>query len=490
MKSRKRLRKVVVRVEAPGPNGNANTVCRVAILLLVVIALGAAAPSRGYAAVRTVCASGCKYTTIAAAIVAAKAGDTIRILDAVHTEWNITVDRNLTIKGLGATKTAVDGGSPSPNGTVFTVDSGVTARFQNLTIRNASNDALVNNGGTVTISDSTLSGNFSYDNGGVFNNGGTIAISNSTLSDNVGVFIGCLTNDDGTVTISNSTLSGNGGEFAGGCLFNNGGTLTISNSTLSGNSTNRGGGAVSNQNGGTVTISDSTLSGNTAAVGGAIVNQGTLTISNSTLSGNTVFPIFGPGFGGAIANGGTLTVSFSTLADNFASAGAVGGGLDNVDSVTLKNSIVGDNSGGDCVGTVTALGANLDTDGSCGTTNFTQVTSAQLNLGPLALNAPGSTATQALLSGSAALGAATDCTDVTENSVTFDQRATLRPDPGDVVCDIGAYEFQEFAGQAKCERKSDSALVQQYGSLSAAASAYGLSTVKALHAAIKRSCGR
>jgi pectin methylesterase-like acyl-CoA thioesterase len=86
MKSRKHLSKVVVTEEAPGPNGNANTVCRVAILLLVVTALGVADPSRGYAAVRTVCASGCKYTTIAAAIAAAKAGDTIRILDTVHTE--------------------------------------------------------------------------------------------------------------------------------------------------------------------------------------------------------------------------------------------------------------------------------------------------------------------------------------------------------------------------------------------------------------------
>jgi pectin methylesterase-like acyl-CoA thioesterase len=133
MKSRKHLREVVVTVEEPGPNRNANAICRAAILLLVSFAFGLAAPSSGYAAVRTVCASGCKYTTIAAAIAAAKAGDTISILDAVHTESNITVDRNLTIQGRGAAKTAVDGAA---NGTVFTVGSGVTAPFQNLTIRN------------------------------------------------------------------------------------------------------------------------------------------------------------------------------------------------------------------------------------------------------------------------------------------------------------------------------------------------------------------
>jgi hypothetical protein len=255
------------------------------------------------------------------------------------------------------------------------------------------------------------------------------------------------------------------------------------------------GGAIDND-GGTITISDTTLSGNFASSNGCLDNEGgTVTISNSTLSGNTVSGLgpFGAAIGGAIANfSGTVTVSFSTLADNaavtFDSAVIGGGGLWNAGNATLKNSIVGDNSGGDCVGTVTALGANLDTDGSCGSTNFTQVTSAELNLRPLALNAPGTTATRALLLGSAAIEGVKDCTDAAENSVTSDERSALRPDPGEVVCDIGAYEFQDFAGQAKCERKSDSALVQLYGSLSAAASAYGFSTVKALAVAIQASC--
>jgi hypothetical protein len=87
------------------------------------------------------------------------------------------------------------------------------------------------------------------------------------------------------------------------------------------------------------------------------------------------------------------------------------------------------------------LGANLDTDGSCGTTNFTQVTSAQVNLGALALNPPGTTATQALLPGSVAIDAAPDCTDVFLQPVTTDQRGVPRPDSGESACDIGAFEF-------------------------------------------------
>jgi hypothetical protein len=46
MKSRKHLSKVVVRVEEPGPNRNASTVCRAALLVLVLF-VGLAVPSRG-----------------------------------------------------------------------------------------------------------------------------------------------------------------------------------------------------------------------------------------------------------------------------------------------------------------------------------------------------------------------------------------------------------------------------------------------------------
>ncbi len=210
--------------------------------------------------------------------------------------------------------------------------------------------------------------------------------------------------------ISNSTLSGNSAPYGGG-IINFEGTANISNSTLSGNSATYYGGGIFNLKGtantGTFTISNSTLSGNSAGVyGGGIYNTGTVTLSNSTLSGNSA-----PG----------------------------GGSLANFNAASVKNSIVGNSSGGDCYGTITALGANLDTDGSCG--GFTTVTPARLNLGPLALNAPGSTKTLALLPGSVAINAAPDCTDVSGSSVTTDQRGVVRPDNGESACDIGAFEL-------------------------------------------------
>jgi hypothetical protein len=412
----------------------------VIILLLTLLACELPLPSSSYAATLTVCASGCGYTTIAAAIGAASAGDTISIQDAVHNEANITVDRNLTIQGQGAANTAVDGGA---SGSVFVIDAGVTVTIQNVTIRNGFayyGGGILNDGdGTVTISNSTISGNSTPgpgSGGGIFSIG-TVTISNSTLSDNFAGDYGAGIFNGGSVTISNSTISGNSAPYngsSGGGIFNSG-TATISNSTVSGNSASGGGGVYTY---GPVTIEDSTLSGNFAIYGsgGGIFNFfSTATVTNSTLSGNS-----SAGSGGGIWTYGTITVSFSTLSGN--SSASSGGGIFNYNGeAAIKNSIVGNSSGGDCYGTTTAFGANLDTDGTCGNSNFTQVTSAQLNLGPLALNEPGTTETLALLSGSVAIDAAPDCTDVAGNPVTTDQRGVFRPQGP--ACDIGSFELIE-----------------------------------------------
>src|SRR5262249_6350091 len=147
-------------------------------------------------------------------------------------------------------------------------------------------------------------------------------------------------------------------------------------------------------------------------------------------------------------------ISFTTLSGNSASAG---GGIFNSNNtvngnttVNIKNSIVANStSGGDCAnfGTWSATGANFTTNGAC--PGFTQVTPAQLKLGPLADNG-GPTQTHALLPGSVAIDAAPDCTDLGGNPnrptklapadvVTTDQRGVSRPQGK--TCDVGSYEF-------------------------------------------------
>jgi CSLREA domain-containing protein len=154
--------------------------------------------------------------------------------------------------------------------------------------------------------------------------------------------------NNGTLTVNNSTLSGNSatiplldGGGSGGGIFNNG-TLTVNNSTLSGNSAQPGlggkGGAIYNQGGqgGTITVSNSTLSGNSSNTGGGIGmnGSGTITVSNSTLSGNSA-----QGAGGGIARTDVGTVSLkNTIVANSPSGGncygAITDGGYNLDSGT------------------------------------------------------------------------------------------------------------------------------------------------------------
>jgi len=209
------------------------------------------------------------------------------------------------------------------------IDSAGTLTISNSTFSGNSaqtaGGAIVNRGGTLTISTSTFSGNSAPSGGGAIANlDGTLTISNSTFSDNSSGGGGAIFNG-GTLTISNSTFTGNSAQF-GGAINNFGGTLTISNSTFSGNSATNGdgggGGAISNRDG-TLTISNSTFSDNSSGGGGAIANfggtLGTLTISTSTFSGNSAPR------GGAIFNLDTLTISTSTFSGN--SATVVGGAI-------------------------------------------------------------------------------------------------------------------------------------------------------------------
>ena len=140
---------------------------RVMSLLLSVLAtltltLTPAPPVQ--AATWTVCAGGCDYTTIAAAIAAASANDTITVTDAVRTEANITVSKNLTIQGQGAASTIVQAAATpgSGGGRVFLLASGVTATIQDMTIRNGDcvcEGGGIYNNGMLTVSNSTFSGN-------------------------------------------------------------------------------------------------------------------------------------------------------------------------------------------------------------------------------------------------------------------------------------------------------------------------------------------
>jgi Bacterial Ig-like domain len=342
---------------------------------------------------------------------------------------DITDGAGLTIDG-GSADITISGANQYR---VFEVGSGAKLTLSNLTVADGAaaetdpylgrGGGINNNGGTVTVSNSTLSGNsasFGHAAGGGIYNGGTLEVSNSTLSGNSsgnsapgGGAPGGGIYNAGTATVSNSTLSGNSAIYDGGGIFNSG-TLEVSNSTLSGNSAAGGGGGINNDSdfGGTATVSNSTLSGNSASFGGGIIMfSGTLEVSNSTLSGNS---------GGAYLSGGA--------------------------TATFKNTIVANSpsENGNCWSIPNDGGYNLDSDNTCGfSTNNNSLSGVDPMLGPLADNG-GPTQTHALLEGSPAIDKGNSFGEST------DQRGLVRPSnfvgipdaSGGDGSDIGAFELQ------------------------------------------------
>ncbi len=185
------------------------------------------------------------------------------------------------------TLTTVNNDTDGPNG-LPSITSEITINGNGATIERGSTDPFrifhVDSGGNLTLNNITIaSGDAGGNPGGGIYNAGTLSINNSTLSGNTGGYGGGILNS-GTLSISNSTLSGNTGSFGGGIC--GGGTLDISNSTLSGNTaTSYGGGIYS---GGPVSINNSTFAANTATNGGGIYRSGgTVNVKNTILAGNT-----------------------------------------------------------------------------------------------------------------------------------------------------------------------------------------------------------
>jgi predicted outer membrane repeat protein len=346
--------------------------------------------------------------SLRAAITDAHPGDTIAfsVTGTINlTSGLLTISKNLTIKGPDADKLTINGNGD----TVFDITSG-TVHISGLTISGAatSGPGGIRNVGTLTVTNCTFSDNSAGYGGGIYNhNGGTLKVMNSTFSDNSASLGGGIAND-GTLTVTDSTFSGNSATSGGG-IDNFIGTLKVMNSTFSGNK---------------------------ARVGGGIDNENTLTATNCTFSGNTA-----DSFGGGIWNTDTSTVTNSTLSGNSATSG--GGIYDPTGSVSLRNTVAANNTGGNCAGpgTITSLGHNLEYPGtSCNFTATGDIVGQDPQLDPLALNAPGTTETMALQSGSPAIDAG-DNSDLPPT----DQRGAVRIWDGDgnstAIVDIGAYEY-------------------------------------------------
>jgi hypothetical protein len=225
--------------------------------------------------------------TIGHAIALASSGDSVFVAAATYQE-NLNIGSSLTVLGFGVGTPIIDGGGVN---TVVAVSSAnAHVGLANLTIRNgrATGGGGIFNGGTLTVTNSTVSGNTARGmpgkGGGIFN-GGTLTVTNSTVTGN--------------------SVSGAFGAGVGGGIENQG-TAEVNNSTVTGNTSSGGGGGIGNLQG-SVTINNSTISGNSARSGDGGGIDGTATLQNSIVASN-------PGgncHGGVTSNGYNLSSDYT-----------------------------------------------------------------------------------------------------------------------------------------------------------------------------------
>ena len=271
--------------------------------------------------------------------------------------------------------------------------------------------------------------------------------------------------NSGTLTVTNSTITGHTAGYGAGIF--NAGAATVTDSTISYNTANYSGGGIANANGGDTTVTNSTLSGNAAnnstegsANGGGMVNYGgTLLVQNSTISGNTALAstTYSTARGGGISTySGSLTLTHSTIANNnaFGDYSSEGGGIHG--AATISNSIVVSNTLGpvvenDCAMSLSSGGYNIESGESCGfdpnnaAGDQWDVLPDSLKLLPLANNG-GPTWTHALDNGSVALEKIPEGANGCGTTFTTDQRGEVRPGTRNSqttkMCEIGAWEAQ------------------------------------------------
>jgi hypothetical protein len=340
------------------------------------------------AATRTVCSSGCDYTSIQAAVDAARNNDTI-LISAEFFQENVVVDKRLIITGSGAWLTVVDGGG---SGSVFTINNQV-----------------------VTISDLTIQNGSAAQGGGILTLGSSadLTLDNCEIVDNAASSGAGIFNTAGTVAITVNTIAGNQASYLGGGIYNSGEPITIDSSTIYLNTAVYGGGlyVYAYTVGSDVTITNSTISMNSANGGAAIY---------------------------ASTTDSTVTVASSTIAENVTSgvdtAALVGYGMN------LTRTIVANNQGGECTsGAVVSNGYNLGSDASCGLTEPTDLQNTDPQLSYLADHGGYPTLNHAIYLDSPAIDAAGPSCE------SHDQRGVPRPidgdDVGGALCDIGAFEL-------------------------------------------------
>lgn len=315
-------------------------------ILLVGLPLHGAAQDDPQAVAADVCASGCRFSSIQAAIDAASAGDRIRIAAGTYQE-HIRLKAGVHLIGGGADSTVLQG-----NGSTAVVEAshnsiGRDTVLEQVAITGGGGSAAVaiGTGASPTLRLVTIRNNrtcalrIGADSNPLLEE---LLIRDNTAQAGAGLAISA-----GAATVRNSVFSNNvaaGTDGVYGSVYaDSGAHLRLENTSVRGGSAPNGG-AIAVINGATVDITGGTFENNQAAVqGGAFFafNDSNLVLKGARVTRN------------ASLDGGAITVSIanlhidkSTISDNRASRDAGGINVILYSNVILRYSRVENNTAG------------------------------------------------------------------------------------------------------------------------------------------------
>lgn len=168
--------------------------------------------------------------------------------------------------------------------------TGKNIEIKNITLKNGqgkySGGAIYNEGGELTIADSTITKSKSAEGGAIFNHYGKLTIIRTTITENTAEYGGAISNNEGELIIIESALNGNSTELSGGAIYNLRSKISITESQFNGNSAEFDGGAIYNLVG-DMNIAQSEFSENLTHRGEIIYHKsGNFKVFNSAFSNN------------------------------------------------------------------------------------------------------------------------------------------------------------------------------------------------------------
>ena len=293
---------------------------------------------------------------------------------------------------------------------------------------------------TITLNKSLIADNTANSDGGGIMTWGSLTISDSTISGNTSSGIssrgGGIFNQNGKTKMINSAVVGNSCDEQGGGIYGN--DMDLENSLIAGNVAYNGGGIYTTQ----ITLDRTTIQGNLAEEsGGGIYNGGKVVMTNSTISGNVANEDGGGIFAGQI-------LSYNTTVSGNSALGSGGGIYSYAQPLIFQNTILaknGANVAPECFGTVTSNGYNLI--GNVAGCTYQSGPGDLINVDARIGRPFGWNGVLTLMPDSPAIDAGdpTGCKDPNGDPLVEDQLGTARPLDGNQdstsVCDIGSFEY-------------------------------------------------